>query len=512
MKPVSVSGEAGAPELAETHEDELAEVRRKARQWSATVVDHWQILHDVPLPDNILWAYAVSQLVALTLFQLESFSSLRRLDEEVMLLETRHTTISPDEHLPEELFNALLRLDHGFTYAITMWRSLFIHHATASPPLRHLFADRTPAHKGYPQRTIHPIPGAAKTKAETSTARIFDMFADDRVEGERTVIFMEVFDDLSVVAQCAHQIALYHPCTRTFPELLEPGTRTHLEVKKASACTFQWPTFVSHVHAHTYETSPEFAEPFTQKFPYPFQKHRTRENVEAVRRAERKLDAFWDSIDQVIHRQRRVGGKNLDSTATIRLLLHKRLLQRTPEWVEPTSSGGGPDPSDPDQGDHATKTRGTGSKPIPDKNPSPPKPATTTTTPSATPTQALPTIAVDKRALKVFRVLFHNPDITSTPGEVSWTDFLHAMSSMGFVVQKLYGSVGPFQPTRADTVASMMVVDDSDRMMEPIQFHEPHPKGKMLYWVARRHGRRLQRAYGWSGGLFVIGGSEWLCT
>jgi hypothetical protein len=38
----------------------------------------------------------------------------------------------------------------------------------------------------------------------------------------------------------------------------------------------------------------------------------------------------------------------------------------------------------------------------------------------------------------------------------------------------------------------------------PIQFHEPHPKGKLQYRDARRYGRRLQRAYGWCGAMFVL--------
>jgi hypothetical protein len=69
-------------------------------------------------------------------------------------------------------------------------------------------------------------------------------------------------------------------------------------------------------------------------------------------------------------------------------------------------------------------------------------------------------------------------------------DFLHAMASTGFVGQKLYGSVWHFQPTRLDVERS-------------IQFHEPHPKGKIPFRAARHNGRRLSRAYGWHGGMFV---------
>jgi hypothetical protein len=52
-----------------------------------------------------------------------------------------------------------------------------------------------------------------------------------------------------------------------------------------------------------------------------------------------------------------------------------------------------------------------------------------------------PNFSVDARALKVFRTLFFNPEVTSTPGEIPWNDFLHAMRETGFNVEKLYGSV-----------------------------------------------------------------------
>ncbi|OOQ91404.1 hypothetical protein PEBR_00539 [Penicillium brasilianum] len=57
------------------------------------------------------------------------------------------------------------------------------------------------------------------------------------------------------------------------------------------------------------------------------------------------------------------------------------------------------------------------------------------------PVDPQPSLAVDARALKVFRTVFFNPSTTSTPGEVPWNDFLHAMTSVGFTVIKLYGSV-----------------------------------------------------------------------
>jgi hypothetical protein len=57
---------------------------------------------------------------------------------------------------------------------------------------------------------------------------------------------------------------------------------------------------------------------------------------------------------------------------------------------------------------------------------------------SADSTPAQSTIPVHARALKVFRTLFFQPSPSATPGEVAWKDFVHALSSAGFAVQKLY--------------------------------------------------------------------------
>jgi hypothetical protein len=108
----------------------------------------------------------------------------------------------------------------------------------------------------------------------------------------------------------------------------------------------------------------------------------------------------------------------------------------------------------------------------------------------ATPVPPPRTFAVDDRALKTFRMLFFIPSTTNTPGEVSWTDFLHAMISVGFSATKMYGSAWQLQPSNLDVKCS-------------IHFHEPHPSGKIPFRVARRHGRCLQRTYGWEASSFV---------
>ncbi|KAF2770944.1 hypothetical protein EJ03DRAFT_381702 [Teratosphaeria nubilosa] len=215
-------------------------------------------------------------------------------------------------------------------------------------------------------------------------------------------------------------------------------------------------------------------------------------------------------------------------TAVRKLLSPTRYLQRLGEWVEPTADKNAVaatqnevdeaarrplselyfdlerrtertlarNHADPHQhahghGHHHThtktkpKTRGT---PAAQPDHDPPAAAAAGTSASALP-DAQPTFHLDARALKVFRTLCFTPYISSTPDEVPWAGFLHAMAATGFVPEKLYGSVWNFRPTGLDVERS-------------IQIHEPHPSGKIPDRHCRRHGRRFGKAYGWHGGMF----------
>jgi hypothetical protein len=101
------------------------------------------------------------------------------------------------------------------------------------------------------------------------------------------------------------------------------------------------------------------------------------------------------------------------------------------------------------------------------------------------------TIAVDKRALRALNILFHSPDSPNQPGDLAWPDFLHAMVKTGFGAEKLQGSACHFSPTKLDVERS-------------IQFHEPPPGNKLPFTWARRYGRRLTRAFGWTNESFEL--------
>lgn len=241
---------------------------------------------------------------------------------------------------------------------------------------------------------------------------------------------------------------------------------------------------------------------------YPIDKRRTKENVELLRRSEASLDAFWAFIDQMLHS----AVESFDESAVPPLHSQSRVIQRTPEWVKPIKNskreaielttdsnseaiykpmsvlyiGSSPRKAKPVENKKPkvkTKTRGKADASSPSSSDK--------TSEDSVPSDPQPIFEADARALKVIQTLFHDTSAAAPQGEIPWKDFLHALTSVGFAAEKLYGSVWQFRPVSLD-------IDRS------IQFHEPHPHGKVPFRVARRHGRRLCRAYGWHAGMFAL--------
>lgn len=246
----------------------------------------------------------------------------------------------------------------------------------------------------------------------------------------------------------------------------------------------------------------EEGNPSSRFFYYPADKRRTQQTVEDMRQAESRLDAFWNKIDQ--HFVNRAGGWSLSQA-----LPEHRELYRTPAWVEvsqESGTGSGSDqpepshwPAQPDslntKHESHSSARDLDTLPLRTKiktrGVSRSQPAHADSEQSEhTEPDAQRRIVVGKRAFKVFSTLFHLPSQSDQPGEIPWLDFVQAMSSTGFVPEKLGGSVWQFTPTELDLERS-------------ISFHEPHPHHKIPFLVARRFGRRLNRAYGWTGATFA---------
>ncbi|KAI4150585.1 MAG: hypothetical protein L6R39_002233 [Caloplaca ligustica] len=241
-----------------------------------------------------------------------------------------------------------------------------------------------------------------------------------------------------------------------------------------------------------------------ERFSYPSHKRRTSATTRAMQQAERNLDVFWNHVDDHC---KKTAGKSIHEM--IGNVLKERPLQRTPDWVEHDSKpkhstqDSEPDATTsklatlelqlrtektltaniPPQGREKPKTRG-----VP-RSSSPTAPEPLDTTGPTSEEDVTPVFKVSKRGFKVFTTLFYTPSEEEPPGEIPWSEFLSAMASVGFSIQKLDGSAWVFAPAH-------------DAWKQSIIFHEPHPSSKIPFQVARRFGRRLWRTYGWSGENF----------
>ena len=305
---------------------------------------------------------------------------------------------------------------------------------------------------------------------------------------------------LSIVSECLRQLSFFLPWAKRV-QYLAKQRQTELMAVYAINLS-RWHSTLSTTFEGT--NLADLGKPGA-RFRYPVNKRRSRMTVENLRSAEAALDAFWHAADV---RFRECTGTTPHDIVS--RLIKERTLQRTPLWVEPheTSQHSTPieyiyipvsndlhDPTKQITGafdktnlndTKKAKSHGLAALDTEDgheNNPNVPE--------APTNIDEQPTFHLDKRAHKVFKVLFHSPLSRDHPGDIPWHDFLYAMVATGFAAQKLQGSAWQFTPRNLD-------------VEQPIQFHEPHPTHKLPFTWARRFGRRLARTYGWRGDMFQL--------
>ncbi|KAK7739032.1 hypothetical protein SLS53_005930 [Cytospora paraplurivora] len=486
---------------------------------------------------NIFWARVIGNLVVEAYLPVETFSELQRQAQELRALQAKHAdAVSPLENLPREYLHAILKFRHYLTQAAKGPLGQIKQYAPASPPLRNFFVREPPVDVNSSRLLIRSRPvkkdkveeelmWLLKTLWEDGQALFFarlpivvdelERLLDAEPKASQLIspYMASVIGDLSIISQCLRQLEIYQPWANGF-EFAMVDFKDDLE-KEFAIRTRPWASILNAVAERNLLPIVSLGDNSGGRFAYPIEKRRTKDNVEILRNSEANLDAFWASIDKLMSTK----AGNLEGTAVRRLMSSLRIIQRTPEWVEPIRepktktetvpnidrelnalsvplsalyfghSPMGSNKSDDIKTKAKTKTRGT------TKTPAPTSPIGDNRLEDPNPADPQPTLSVDARALKVFRTVFYNPSTTAMPGEVAWNDFLHALTSVGFAAEKLYGSVWQFSPKKLDVERS-------------IQFHQPHPRGKIPFRVARRYGRRLNRAYGWFGGLFVLGDNQ----
>lgn len=246
--------------------------------------------------------------------------------------------------------------------------------------------------------------------------------------------------------------------------------------------------------------------PITVSLLYPAHKAHNEANVRALRRAESNLDAFWGSIDDFFLR---TNGESL-LQLLCKYTTSPRELHRTPEWVQSVEPlieqpqatledvlplkriEFTPEKSVRFRGQKLpTKVKTRGHSDTSKRTENMTTQLVTASDSKLDKQNPLPCIPkLSSRATKVFCTIFCTPGSNKPQHEISWKDFLHSMTSIGFAAEKLYGSVWHFTPETFEADRSIHV-------------HEPHPSGKIAFYHARGLGRRLNRNYGWTGDMFA---------
>lgn len=319
------------------------------------------------------------------------------------------------------------------------------------------------------------------------------------------------FGDLALVCQLIKSVRNFYPWAAGWAEQMSSRTRP--------GSIWGGKYVLDLCEASKDEVAPNIARivvPVQRNLHYPIEKAPNATNANACRDAESRLDRLWDVTDAHFEKH---AGRTLHEEFLSRGA-KAREIYRTPEWTPPppkvsqSSAKGKEDKRltdafskldvEPDrpgryQGPEATrapkyKTR-CASKASESPDISPPlPPVPSESSPPATP--RFPTFTLPRRAHKVFGALFPNSSNPSQGGEVKWSEFLHAMTSIGFAAEKLYGSVWHFTPPDG--------LDGENATRRGIHIHEPHPVSKMGVGKARHIGRRLERWYGLKAESFVL--------
>lgn len=481
-----------------------------------------------PHREDVFWQRIISEVISNSHIRLEYFSELLRQAQQLREMQVAvNPQLSPDKKPPEGYLDALLKFRYYLTQAAKGPLGMLKMNLIASLPFRPFFVRQPPENPNTPMIKCQSK-GLQMGPVETHLLFLLQTLWEDgnnlfllrmplvvdelqrlidkepAAKNMITEFVGDVIGDLAIICECLKQIDNYQPWARGFEHLM---VEKDSGIKKQYARTCQpWSGILGSLKESNPSTSRimQLGKPTGKRFEYPVGKRRTKENTEIMRQSEANLDAFWSAVDERINKE----AGDITGTAIRDLLAQPRILQRTSQWHEPdkserkASDDGGQSALMPlselyyNLESRTSRTLSGASKEAPSsKTKTRGQPSRTgdiaAPVPEADPPDPQPTFAVDNRALKVFRTLFFTPSLTATPGEVVWNDFVHAMASTGFGAEKLYGSVWHFTPHNLDVERS-------------IQFHEPHPSGKIPFRIARRHGRRLYRAYGWHGAMFVL--------
>lgn len=459
---------------------------------------------------NTFWERILGNVVADAYLTFLSWDQLQTFVEELIVLKDRNASrISPSAALPEEYDEALCHFSHFVDQMIKGPILLYKTGMPSSPPLRNHYA-RQPQDPNS-TKIIVTSKSSSYQKKDHSLWLLEQLLKDDQVflcglenlldEIERMLRadaknrervspwVASVLSDLSLLGEFRRQVGLLRPGAPMTLAVSDEDQQAEFSKRMKLFARFH-ETFQKNMVLSSTGTP-------LSKFNYPSDKRLNPNSTKALQEAERNLDAFWSELDRQFLEN---GDESLQHM--LAGVLPHREARRTPDWeddeesldthcqttdglpaqiallelqtrTEKTVTSETPQPRS-----EKIKTRGAAAE-----SEHPPE------TPTEQQENKVPKFTVSKRGFKVFTTLFYTASGADPPGEVPWSEFLSAMASIGFSLRKLDGSAWVFEPV-------------SDLFRRSIIFHEPHPTNKIPFQVARRYGRRLERAYGWTGASF----------
>ncbi|KAJ4303414.1 hypothetical protein N0V90_002307 [Kalmusia sp. IMI 367209] len=427
--------------------------------------------------------------------------------------------------LPEPVADHIMETRYFLEVMVTELVTIFRQAFAASPPIRQNYTRKEQSGETFLQEKVQHVKDPLVREAIGQVAFLWhketrgilsiyavmdelDRFLHSETASKElfTPFVTSLLSYISVIAECLNHINLYQPWASSLEHSYQERKFTYAYRQRKSFSV--WDSVLTTTFERT--TIGKLGNPSNGKFAYPTQERRSIETTTQLRAAEAALDALWRAVDT---RYRKVAGKSPQDI--VKGIIEERTLERTPPWEPPpqcaTPNSGlatGRKASQEFPNDafasctHDVEKQITGSlnnlsvgkkKKLKTRGVAAPREVRRPPQANALRSIEKTRIVVDKRAFRVFKILFHSPDSPNQPGEVCWDDFLHAVVSAGFSAEKLQGSSWHFTPMELA----------ADR---PIQFHEPHPGNKLPFTWARQYGRRFNRAYGWDGATFTMKG------
>ncbi|KAF5983034.1 hypothetical protein FBULB1_3970 [Fusarium bulbicola] len=421
-----------------------------------------------PYRINTLWSRVLCNMVTHAYSNLQAFTvlygqviSLIKLDQKI------HEDIDPTKDLPAEYFAQLI-------FAAPPVRKHFVRMPPPDPYTSEMNVIPRSQNKitGVDKQVIYLIHTLWEDSWGLFIARLpltVDELerltkSDPKADALISAHVATILGDIAIIGHCLKQLELYQPWAAQFDWAINSNIEGYQKCWGGMRGNYR--QLNEAFLRREFDEAARLAEPSGGKFTYPYSKRRTKETVDALRRAEANLDLVWAKIDQVTKKHI----KDFEKGFVYDFLSQPRTLRRTAEWVQPAKTDSKVEPvankdlwelnkplsklflDEPAQepkkfkpevkSKTKVKTKGDPTEPAATEEATPPavdaEPATEATQ---------PTFAVDASALKVFRTLFFDLEVTSTPGLIPWNDFLYTMAATGFQIEKLYGSVWQLTPT-----------------------------------------------------------------